>query len=454
MEFRSINPYDGRIIKVYNGLTKKQITHKIENTYQAHLKWKSTSFANRSDLMNAVSVELLKNKKTYSESITLEMGKPIKESIAEIEKCAKVCAYYAEKASDFLSDVPLDTPHGNAYVHFNPLGVILAVMPWNFPFWQVFRFAAPAIMAGNTCLLKHASNVPKCALDIEDIFVNSGFPKNIFNTLLIGSGDVKEVIEHDVVAAVTLTGSEHAGSSVASIAGACIKKSVLELGGSDPFIVLNDANITAAAKAAVKGRMLNAGQSCIAAKRFIIEKEISEEFTRLFIQELELLSYGNPMNLETDYATLARQDLAEEIYEQVKCSVEKGAKVIFGELPDKIDSAFFPPMILGNLKPGMPAFDDEIFGPVASLIVVDNINEAISIANQSQFGLGGSVWTRDEKKGSEIAKKVESGAVYINQMMFSDPAVPFGGIKKSGYGRELSYLGIREFTNQKTIWMS
>lgn len=453
MQFRSVNPYDGRVISDYKGLSKEQITQKIEHAHQEYLQWKDRTFEERSTLMNAAASELLNNKRSYSESITLEMGKPIRESVAEIEKCAKVCTYYAEKAHEFLSDVPLDTPHGNAYIHFNPLGVVLAVMPWNFPFWQVFRFAAPAIMAGNTCLLKHASNVPKCALDIEKVFANAGFPKNIFNTLLIESGDVKGVIEHESVRAVTLTGSELAGASVASIAGNCIKKSVLELGGSDPFIVLADADISTAAKTAVKGRMLNTGQSCIAAKRFILEKEIADAFTTAFIKELDQLSCGDPMELETDYATLARQDLAEDIFDQVNKSIALGAEIIYGELPKTIDSAFFPPMILSNLKPGMPAFDEEIFGPVASFIVVDNSEEAINTANESEFGLGAAVWTSDEKKGYELASKIESGAVYINQMMFSDPTVPFGGVKKSGYGRELSYLGIREFTNQKTIWM-
>jgi len=383
----------------------------------------------------------------------MEMGKPIKEAVAEIEKCAKVCAYYAENAIDFLRDEALDTPHGNGYLHYNPLGVILAVMPWNFPFWQVFRFAAPAIMAGNTCLLKHASNVPKCALDIERIFIEAGFPDDIFNTLLIGSSGVGHVIEHEQVMAVTLTGSELAGSSVAATAGKNIKKSVLELGGSDPFIVLNDADVKAAAMTAVTGRMLNTGQSCIAAKRFILEKGISDEFTQQYIARLDELKYGNPMELDTDFGTLARKDLAEEIFEQVKESLKKGAKIVHGKLPELIDSAFFPPIILSELKPGMPAYDEEIFGPVASFFTVDNLNEAVQIANQSQFGLGASVWTGDDEKARFMADKIESGAVYINQMMFSDPSVPFGGIKKSGYGRELSFLGIREFVNQKTVWI-
>ncbi len=453
MQFRSINPYDGQVLGTYDGLSPQEVNNKIDNAFHRYLSWKNTTYKERAELMQAAADELLKNKEAYSESITMEMGKPIKESIAEIEKCATVCTYYAENAADFLQDAPLDTPHGKGFVHFNPLGVILAVMPWNFPFWQVFRFAAPTIMAGNTCLLKHASNVPKCALDIEKVFLNAGFPEGIFNTMLIGSGGVKEVIEHEHVAAVTLTGSEIAGKSVASIAGDSIKKSVLELGGSDPFIVLQDADIETAAKIAVKARMLNAGQSCIAAKRFILEKEIAADFTTQFIEQLTRLRIGNPIDTDTNFGTLARQDLAREIFDQVKTSIELGADIIFGTLPDKIESAYFPPMILGNLKPGMPAYEDEIFGPVASFFVVENEAEAIKIANQSQFGLGGSLWTKDVNKALSIANEIESGAVYINQMMFSDPSVPFGGIKKSGYGRELSYPGIKEFTNQKTIWV-
>jgi len=453
MQFRSINPFDNQILEVYEGSTTEQVNDKIEKAHQAYLQWKNTSFEERSALMQSAAAELLKNKKIYSESITMEMGKPIKEAIAEIEKCATVCSFYAEKAKDFLKDTPLDTPHGNGYIHYNPLGVVLAVMPWNFPFWQVFRFAAPALMAGNACVLKHASSVPKCALDIETVFRNAGFPQHIFNTLLIGSADVKGVIEHESVTAVTLTGSENAGKSVASTAGGVLKKCVLELGGSDPFIVLKDADIKTSAKIAVKARMLNAGQSCIAAKRFILEKEIAEDFTKQFAEELEKLIHGNPMLFDTDFGTLARPDLAEEILDQVNESLRQGAEIVYGKLPKKNDSAYFPPMILGNLQPGMPAYDEEIFGPVASFFVVENADEAVKIANESRFGLGGSLWTEDENKAKSLASQIESGAVYINQMMFSDPSAPFGGIKKSGYGRELSYLGIREFTNQKTIWV-
>jgi len=454
MQFKSINPYNGRLLEIFEGNSSEELRGKIEKTNQAFHSWKKTSFEERAALMNAAADELLAHKGTYSKHISLEMGKVISESIAEVEKCAKVCQYYASNAESFLSNEALKTPHGEAYIHYNSLGVVLAVMPWNFPFWQVFRFAAPALMAGNTCLLKHASNVPRCALDIEEVFMKAGFPKGSFNTLLIGSKQVKDVIENDLVAAVTLTGSELAGKSVASLAGNQIKKSVLELGGSDPFIVLDNADVKKAAEIAVKARMLNAGQSCIAAKRFIVEKGISEEFTEKFIEGLKNLKMGNPLDKKTDFATLARPNLAEELYEQVIKSVDLGAEIIYGELLKKPDSAFFPAMILGNLKSGMPAYDEELFGPVASFFIVENEDEAVKIANDSIFGLGGSLWTQDLDKGKELASRIESGAVYINQMMFSDPTVPFGGIKTSGYGRELSHLGIREFTNQKTVWIN
>lgn len=454
MQFKTINPYNGQILNTFDHHTEQQVNEKIEQTHKTYLKWKSTSIEDRSKLMHAAAQELLQNKRYYSRSITLEMGKIISESVGEVEKCAKVCQYYAENAASFLQDEPLNTPDGEAYIHYNPIGPVLAVMPWNFPFWQVFRFAAPALMAGNTCLLKHASNVPQCALDIQQVFENAGFPAGSFNTLLIESRGVEKVIKNPLVAAVTLTGSEGAGKSVASVAGSQIKKSVLELGGSDPFIVLKDAELKQAAQTAAKARMINAGQSCIAAKRFIVHRDIADEFTAIFIDELKKLKTGDPLDENTTFATLARKDLVEDIFNQVKESINKGAEIIYGELPDGVESTFFPAMILGNLKPGMPAYDEELFGPVASFFYFGDDEEAVRIANDSDFGLGGSLWTQDLEKGKKLASQIESGAVYINQLMFSDPTVPFGGIKISGYGRELSHLGIREFTNQKTIWIA
>ncbi len=453
MRFRSVNPFNGEVIREYDGHSDNEVQKKIRQAEARFRLWKNTSFDERSRLMHRAAQELLKNKEHYSRIITVEMGKPIMESYVEVEKCAKMCDYYAEKAEEFLSDEPLNPPHGEAYVHYNPLGVVLAVMPWNFPFWQVFRFAAPAVMAGNASLLKHASNVPGCAIAIEEVFKKAGFPEGVFTTLLISSDQVRKVIDNEDVVAVTLTGSELAGKSVAAAAGENLKKSVLELGGSDPFIVLKDADVTTAATIGAKARMINTGQSCIAAKRFILEKDIARQFTDIFISEVEKMPFGNPENQSTVYATLARKDLAEEIYEQVKKSIDMGAKVIYGNLPEKITDASFPPMILGDLKPGMPAHDEEIFGPVASFFIVENEAEAVEVANNSRFGLGGSLWTTDKNKARELAAGIESGAIYVNQMMFSDPTVPFGGIKNSGYGRELSHLGIREFVNQKTIWI-
>ena len=453
MQFRSINPYNGEELGQYSGHSEAEVNRRIQSTYLSFSSWRSQDLGYRSKLMRQAVAELLSNKKKYSETITMEMGKVIRESVAEVEKCARVCEYYADNGARFLADEPLSVGSGKAWLQYQPLGVVLAVMPWNFPFWQVFRFAAPALMAGNTCLLKHASNVPLCALNIEEVFKNAGFPENAFTTLLIGSDEVARVIEDGKVAAVTLTGSEIAGSSVASIAGKNIKKSVLELGGSDPFIVLADADIVVAASTAVKARMLNCGQSCIAAKRFIIEKAVAEEFTEHFISTLQKMKYGDPLLFDSDYSTLARHDLAEEVFEQVKNSIRLGARVLYGELPEKSTGTYFPPMILTDLHPGMPVHDEEVFGPVASFYIVENLEQAITVANDCRYGLGASVWTSNHEKAEILTGSLECGAVYVNQMMFSDPAVPFGGVKKSGFGRELSAVGIREFTNQKTVWV-
>lgn len=452
MRFKSIYPYDGSVTDVFEATTAEQLELIIDESHKAFESWKKTSYPERAKLMHAAANELIAQQQKYAESITLEMGKPIGESISEIEKCASVCTYYAHHAESFLADTSLETPHGKGYIHYNPLGVVLAVMPWNFPFWQVFRFAAPALMAGNVCLLKHASNVPKCALEIENIFINAGFPHHIFNTVLIEASMVADILANDKVAAVTLTGSENAGKQVAAAAGSHVKKSVLELGGSDAFIVLDDADLDQAARAGVKSRMLNAGQSCIAAKRFIVENGVFDDFASLFIRYLQQLNYGNPLQKDTDFGPLARIDQAQVLYAQVSKSLEMGAELLFGSLPDKIEDASFPPLIITNLKPGMPAYEEEMFGPVACFFKAEGMHEAVRLANASKYGLGASVWTKNKERANFLSDKIDSGAVYVNQMMFSHPAVPFGGIKLSGYGRELSHIGIREFTNQKTVW--
>ncbi|RUA33546.1 MAG: NAD-dependent succinate-semialdehyde dehydrogenase, partial [Bacteroidetes bacterium] len=427
-----------------------EIINKIElaeNTYQ---DWKKTSFTHRKELMFKTSVLLRDRKEHYASLMTMEMGKAKREAIAEIEKCALACDYYAENAEKFLSDKPLEVPEGEAYVAHDPIGIVLAVMPWNFPFWQVFRFLAPNLMVGNVGLLKHASNVPQCALAIEEVLLDAGFPEGCFQTLLIPSSKVNMVLDDERVKAATLTGSEGAGSKVAERAGKNLKKTVLELGGSDPFIVLKDANIQEAAKTGAKARMINNGQSCIAAKRFILEDSIAEEFLSIFKGEFEKIKIGDPSDDNFDYGSMARQDLAKELEEQVKKSVEKGARTLIGGNRNK---AFFEPTILTNVKPGMPAYEEELFGPVAVVLIAKDENHAIALANDSKFGLGGSLWSKDIEKAKKLVREVESGAVYINKLMASHPAVPFGGIKMSGYGRELSEMGIKEFVNQKTVWV-
>ncbi len=403
--------------------------------------------------MQACAAILEAEAEKYGRIISLEMGKPLKDAIAEVKKCAGCCTYYADNAAAFLQDEELETSASRTLISYEPLGVVLAVMPWNFPFWQVFRFLAPALMAGNVGVLKHASNVPQCALAIEEIIRKAGFPEHVFQALLIESGEVGAVIASDVVKAVTLTGSEAAGARVAEQAGREIKKTVLELGGSDPFIVLEDADLEHTAAIAVKSRMINTGQSCIAAKRFIVVESIAPAFLEAFKNKMAALRSGNPLTDDCDYGPMARVDLAEELDKQVQDSIAKGATVVLdGGLSEK-GSAYFKPMILKDVQPGMPAYEEEMFGPVASVMVVKDEAEAIRVANDHRYGLGGSVWTKDKERGLRVARQVEVGAMYVNALVHSDPAVPFGGVKKSGYGRELSYIGIREFVNQKSIWI-
>jgi succinate-semialdehyde dehydrogenase / glutarate-semialdehyde dehydrogenase len=386
--------------------------------------------------------------------MTTEMGKTLKSAIAEAEKCAWVCRYYAEHAAEFLADVPASTDATKSFVRYQPLGIVLAVMPWNFPFWQVFRFAAPALMAGNVGLLKHASNVPQCALAIEDIFSKAGFPEGAFQTLLVGSDRVEALINDDRVKAATLTGSEFAGASLAAAAGKQIKKTVLELGGSDPFIVLESADLEAAASTAVTARLLNNGQSCIAAKRFIVADAVADEFEKRLVEKYQVLKIGDPMDENTDIGPLATPGILDDLDKQVRACIEKGAKVLVGGQPlSDRPGNFYLPTILSDFPPGTPADQEEFFGPVALLFRVSDINAAISRANDIPFGLGASAWTTDPEEADRLIDELEAGAVFINGLVKSDPRLPFGGVKRSGYGRELGIQGIHEFVNIKTVWI-
>jgi succinate-semialdehyde dehydrogenase / glutarate-semialdehyde dehydrogenase len=450
---KSINPTTGNVIREYPEHTDIEVGKIVQKVHSAWKSWKETSFELRSGLMRKAAQNLRDNKEQYARLMTLEMGKLLRESMAEIEKCAWVCDYYAEHAVELLKDEIIESDASRSFVTFQPQGVILAVMPWNFPFWQVFRFAAPALMAGNAAVLKHASNVPRCALLIETIFHEAGFPDNLFRSLMIPAPGVEAVVANPLIVAVTLTGSEAAGSHVASLAGKHLKKTVLELGGTDPYIILADADLQAAVKTAVVARMLNQGQSCIAAKRFIVVASVMAEFEAAMKEAFVNLRIGDPLDIDTQVGPLARPDLVDEIEYQVNSSIAAGARLITGgHRPDRV-GCYFTPTILGDVRKGMPVYTQETFGPVASLITAMDEDDAVSIANDSEFGLGGCVWTRDLERGERIARRVETGAMFVNGMTKSDPRLPFGGIKKSGYGRELGSYGIKEFTNIKTIWI-
>jgi succinate-semialdehyde dehydrogenase/glutarate-semialdehyde dehydrogenase len=383
------------------------------------------------------------------------MGKPLKQGVAEIEKCAAVCTYYADNAQSFLKKQLIETDASKSYIRFQPIGVVLAIMPWNFPFWQVFRFLAPALAAGNCGVLKHASNVPGCAVAIEDMVKAAGFPPDVFKTLLVASSEVEHIIAHKHIKAVTLTGSNAAGSKVAQKAGELIKKTVMELGGSDAYVVLADADLELAAQTCVNSRLINGGQSCIAAKRFIVVKAIEKEFTRLFLQKMQAKTMGNPLQDGIDVGPQARVDLRDELHQQVEKSIAKGAKCILGGQVPRGRGAFYPPTILTNVKKGMPAFDEEMFGPVAAIISAKDERHAIELANDSVFGLGAAVFTKDKKRGEQIAATgLEAGSCFVNSLVKSDPRLPFGGIKQSGYGRELGMFGIHEFVNIKTVFVA
>lgn len=453
MAIQSINPATGKVVKTFNEFSKEQVSKIIDDTNEAFLEWRKTGFAERKKLMLKAADVLRNNKQKYAEIMTIEMGKAIRQSLAEVEKCAWVCEYYAENAKQILNDEIIKTDASKSYVRFDPIGIVLAVMPWNFPFWQVFRFAAPALMAGNVGLLKHASNVPMCALAIEEVFAEAGFPKNTFKTLLIGSSLVDDVLKNPKIKAATLTGSEPAGKKVAQTCGYELKKTVLELGGSDPFIVLADADIDEAVKVGVDARMLNNGQSCIAAKRFIVVEKIADEFEKKLTEQMEKVIVGDPMNPETEQGCMAREDLLIELDEQVKKSIEAGAILLTGGERMEMKGAFYKPTVLSNVRSGMPAYHEEMFGPVASIIRAKDEADAIRIANDSPFGLGASLWTNDLEKAEKLASEIESGSVFINSLVKSDPRLPFGGVKNSGYGRELSHYGIKEFVNVKTVWI-
>ena len=450
---KAINPATNILIKEYEEHSSAEVKTIIDRVNTEFKKWRETDFAHRSNLMHKAAEILRFDVEKYARLITIEMGKTIRESRAEVEKCAWVCDYYADNAQKFLRDEIIRTDASKSFLSFEPLGVILAVMPWNFPFWQVFRFAAPSLMAGNAAVLKHASNVPGCALAIENIFQKAGFPPDLFRTLMIGSDKVKEVIENDAVKAITLTGSEPAGSSVASIAGREIKKTVMELGGSDPFIVLEDADFPSCIATSATARMLNTGQSCIAAKRFIVVKPILKRFEEEQTTIMSSMTIGDPLDEKTQVGPMARLDLLEEIENQVNQSIAKGAKALCGAKRMDSIGAYYLPTVLTDVSKGMPAYDEETFGPVSSIIPVRDLEEAIEVANSSRFGLGASIWTQDLEKAEWAARKIESGSVFINGLVKSDPRLPFGGIKKSGYGRELSHYGIKEFVNIKTIWI-
>ncbi|HYB42609.1 MAG TPA: NAD-dependent succinate-semialdehyde dehydrogenase [Candidatus Methylomirabilis sp.] len=454
MSMQSINPATGDTLEQFPGASSTDVERTADAAHAAFLEWRKVGFSERAGRMRNAALRLRANRATYARSMTLEMGKPIVQSEAEVDKCAWVCDYYAEHAEGLLAVQPRETDAGKSFVRFDPLGLVLAVMPWNFPFWQVFRFAAPALMAGNAGILKHASNVPRCALHIEEVFREAGFPPGLFATVLIGSAGVGPLIANPLVAAVTLTGSEHAGSTVGAQAGRQLKKTVLELGGSDPFIVLADADIAGAAKTAADARLINSGQSCIAAKRFVVVEAVADAFTERFVDEMKSRRMGDPLARETHVGPQARVDLRDSLHQQVQESVKRGARrLLGGEIPPG-KGAFYPPTLLAAVDKGMPAFDEETFGPVAAVIRAKDEADAIRLANDSVFGLGASLWTRDLGRAERMAAEIEAGSVFVNGMVKSDPRLPFGGIKRSGYGRELSEYGIREFTNIKSVWIA
>ena len=454
MTLKSVNPATGNTLQTFVEMTEDEVNAIVESVHGAFNGWRKTSFSFRAERMKEVAHLLREGKEDFGTLMTEEMGKPYKQSIAEAEKCAWVCEYYADNAEKFLANKNIATEATNSFVSYQPIGIVLAVMPWNFPFWQVFRFAAPTLMAGNPGILKHASNVQGCAQAIEDIFTAADFPDNLFKNLVIGSDKVENVINNPLVKAVTLTGSTPAGKAVASLAGSMLKKTVLELGGSDPYVILEDADLDQAVNACVAGRMLNTGQSCIAAKRFIVVEPCRSEFTNKVAKKIQNMNMGDPLDPTVDIGPMVNVSARDELHQQVITSLDKGAVLVAGGIIPESPGSFYPPTLLVDVAPGMPAFDDELFGPVAVIIAAKDEHQALELANQTKFGLGAAVFTTDLQKGKKIAAEVlEAGCCFVNDFVKSDPRLPFGGIKESGYGRELSEFGIHEFVNIKTVVM-
>jgi len=453
MPYSSFNPATNQAIQTYAGWDDHQLEQALANTHRAQQHWSQTSFAHRAKVLRDTATMLLAQRDRYAALITLEMGKLLREARAEIEKCASVCEYYAQHGEDFLRAEQISSDAGKSYVAYYPLGTVLAIMPWNFPFWQVFRAAAPALMAGNALVLKHASNVPQCALALETIFRDCGLTDGIFTTLMIEASQVADAIASPYVHAVTLTGSEAAGRNVAACAGQHLKKCVLELGGSDPFIVLHDADLDLAVDTAVSSRFLNCGQSCIAAKRFIVVPQIADDFLRRFKSKVDALKLGDPMDDATQIGPLARLDLRDTLHGQITDSIAQGAIAVTGCKPVEREGFFYRPSILDRVTPEARAWREEMFGPVAIVIRAASEEDALRIANGTPFGLGSSIWSKDVARAEQLSVRIQAGCTFINGMVKSDPRLPFGGVKASGYGRELSKLGIHEFVNAKTVWI-
>src|SRR5579884_702475 len=452
MAIASLNPATGEKLKEFPALDEGEIANRLGRAERAFQKYRRLAFSERSEMLEAAAELLLREKEKFARIITLEMGKLFRDSVAEIEKCARACRFYADNGERFLEDEVTQTDAAQSYVQYQPLGPVLAIMPWNFPFWQVFRFAAPGLMAGNVGLLKHSSNVPQCALAIEEIFCRAGFPPGVFETLLIDSGRVDAVLQDERIAAATLTGSEPAGRAVAGRAGSLIKKTVLELGGSDPFIVMPSADLESTVKAAVAARTINNGQSCIAAKRFIVAEGIYSDFEKRFVEKMRALHVGDPMKPDTDIGPLATARIRDDLHDQVTRAQNDGATVLTGGKPIEGAGNYYAPTVLANIPRNSAVFYEELFGPVAMLFRVKDTGAAIELANDSPFGLGSSVWTNDAAEAEQFIDGIEAGQVFVNAPVASDPRLPFGGVKRSGYGRELSEVGIHEFVNIKTVW--